>query len=352
MATPSKTVNRLHFDDLSPNRFEDLCLALVYRLREWEDIHHDGRTGADDGVDIRAMASAPDGSLRAWYVQCKRYSRFTATDAKSAVREAIAKSPSPPDVMLLIVGCDVSLAARTSYEAAATAVGIGSAMLWTASKLEMMLYTDHPDLLFGYFGISLARQERTRENNVRRAMTMKRKLKRVFPKQDYHPRIIIHSLDDDVYPNVSEASEGTISPWFRVEFAGHYHGGIEVYLSIENIIVDKGDGSWSRIIYGEKGIAAELREEDVFAGTRYTVAKVFVIGRIPFRDIFEVDEDGDEYYSDPHLYCRFAEHGEPYEEVIRREVDGFAEFRDDSRFPFPDRDTGAHTRQEAENERS
>ncbi len=63
MSKPTHTINPLHFEDLDPRRFEDLALALVYRLRTWEDIHHDGRTGTDDGVDIRAIEKAVDGSL-------------------------------------------------------------------------------------------------------------------------------------------------------------------------------------------------------------------------------------------------------------------------------------------------
>lgn len=346
MSTPSKTTNRLHFEDLSPNRFEDLSLALVYRLQQWEDIHHDGRTGADDGVDIRALTTAPDGSLRAWSIQCKRYTKFSAVDGKAAVREAVTKTTVAPDVMLLIVGCDVSFAARKAYETAATAAGIGSALLWTASKLEMMLWTDHPDLLFGYFGISTARKERTRETNLRRVMAMKRKLKRVFPAQKYKPRIIVRSIDDESYPESVEVPSGSISPWFRVEFCGHYHGGVEVYLNIEYIVVDKSSDAWSTITYGEGGLPSTTREEEFFKETPYSVVKVFVIGRIPFRNIFEVDEDGDEFYAEPHLYCKFADRGEPYEEVIRREVDGYAQFHNDRRFPFAERDRrlkGAHS---------
>lgn len=43
MAQPSRTINRLHFDDLNPGRVEDLSLALVCRLHQWEDIQDDRR---------------------------------------------------------------------------------------------------------------------------------------------------------------------------------------------------------------------------------------------------------------------------------------------------------------------
>jgi hypothetical protein len=67
MITPTRTFNPLHFEDLDPRRFEDLALQLVYKAREWEDIHHDGRSGSDDGVDIRAVERTMDGALRYWF---------------------------------------------------------------------------------------------------------------------------------------------------------------------------------------------------------------------------------------------------------------------------------------------
>ncbi|SAL86947.1 hypothetical protein AWB68_08213 [Caballeronia choica] len=339
MAPPSRTTNRLHFEDLSPSRFEDLSLALVYRLHRWEEIHHDGRSGADDGVDIRAMELAKDGSIRVWAVQCKRYGRFTGADAKAAVREAVAKASTPPDVMLLVVGCDVSISARSAYERAASTAGIGSAILWAASVLETKLYSDHPDLLFSFFGVSLARRERGRENDLRRTLAMKRKLKRVFGHGEPKPAVIIHSIDDEVYPSVDTAGSGTISPWFRAEFAGHYHTGIEVYIGLEHIIVDRSDNAWSTMEFGKGGLGAASDPEKAFANTRYDVLKVFIVGRIPFRNIFDVDEDGDEYYPGPHLYCRYADAGEPYEMIVRREVDGYKEYHQTDRFPFRARDT-------------
>ncbi|WP_321867723.1 restriction endonuclease [Paraburkholderia tropica] len=327
MPRPSRTINPLHFSDLSANRFEDLTLALVYRLQQWEDIHHDGRTGADDGVDIRATAAAPDGSLRVWHVQCKRYGRFTAADAKSAVRETLRTAAIPPDVMLLVVGCDVSLAARTAYERTAAEAGIGSAYLWTASKLETMLYADHPDLLFSFFGVSVARRERSRESDLRRTMAMKRKLKRVFPPGRYKPRIVIHSIDDDTYPRSDRPEDGAISPWFRVEFAAHYHAGVEVYLGVEEIRLDQDSETWSGVAHRGREFGAADETAETLDNQRYSAHTVFLVGRIPFRNIFEVDEDGDEFYPEPHFYCRFADQGQPYEEVLRREVNGCREFR-------------------------
>lgn len=55
MPQPTKTINRLHFSDLDPLRFEDLYLNLVYRINTWKEINHFGRKGSDDGVDVFAI---------------------------------------------------------------------------------------------------------------------------------------------------------------------------------------------------------------------------------------------------------------------------------------------------------
>lgn len=49
---PTKTTNRLHFTDLEPLRFEDLCLNIIQRQKDWKDIRHYGRSGSDEGIDI------------------------------------------------------------------------------------------------------------------------------------------------------------------------------------------------------------------------------------------------------------------------------------------------------------
>ena len=45
----------------------------------------------------------------------------------------------------------------------------------------------------------------------------------------------------------------------------------------------------------------------------YSQISTFLIARIPYENIVETDVDGDQYYPQPHIYCRFAHGGEPYE---------------------------------------
>ena len=151
---PTTTTNRLHFDDLDFRRFEDLCHAMVFPLREWLEMSHFGRSGSDGGIDINAIEQTEDGLQRQWAIQCKRYKSITPQEAKNAVDAAI-KGDSPPDVFLLAVACDVSRTTVDALKAHSAERGIKETLIWDASYLESTLYNDRKDLLFTYFGIDI-----------------------------------------------------------------------------------------------------------------------------------------------------------------------------------------------------
>ncbi len=59
---------------------------------------------------------------------------------------------------------------------------------------------------------------------------------------------------------------------------------------------------------------------------RFAIVKVFMTGRIPWRNILYHDMRGDEYYPQPHLYCQYADNGMPYEGFEFYTVGGGYEF--------------------------
>jgi hypothetical protein len=102
----------------------------------------------------------------------------------------------------------------------------------------------------------------------------------------------------DRYPDISD-KQRRISPWFKVEVKGTYHRGLEVFLSISAVVLDREKKTWR---YAK-------REEELDL-------KGFVVGRIPFDWIASIDWEGDEYYPMPHFYCRFLNRWkEPYESL-------------------------------------
>jgi hypothetical protein len=310
---PTRTTNRLPFTELNPLRFEDLCVNLLYPYKQWEDIRHYGRSGADGGVDIIAVEILESGFKRNWIIQCRRYGKANASTLKKATDDAIGTS-FIPDVLLLVVACDISRAAHESYDKYAIEKGIQTPLLWTGSILEAMLHAERRDLLFTYFGISEFKKIQNRRSIIKTSLALKKRMAKDFIKRSFEPgkriyrayerlearEAIIRSIDDVIYPNVDINNTG-ISSWFKVELYDFYHNGLEVILNIVHGIIDK-DNNWSVIKYGQD-----------FDHDIYSEIKMFLIGRIPYRNIVDYDFEGDEYYRMPHLYCMFAEQGEPYE---------------------------------------
>jgi len=130
---------------------------------------------------------------------------------------------------------------------------------------------------------------------------IKEKLQWIDDKVGYGEVIIRDIKRNDLYPKVEEKKKG-ISSWFRVEYLGTYHHGIKVGLHFEELIYEEKYKTWRLTDYKNK------EEGDLNA---------YIVGLIPFENIANIDWDGDEYYSCPHIYCHFlSKRGEPYEELI------------------------------------
>ena len=311
----SKTINRIHFDDLSPERFEDLCLSIVYRYSQWDIINHFVRTGHDDGIDIYCEDRLENQETRKWYIQCKRYKRID----KGILNEVLSniKSSIKPDVFFLIVACDVSKTSIDYFNKLCSDIGIQRSILWTASIIEAELYQKHHDLLFAYFNISLNEKHKNRVSTIRRNIALKKRMNKDFIKpfditkeswkiwdKFIHSESIIRSIDDTLYPD-NELNSLGISPWFKVEMYDFYHNGIEVITGIDEVQINT-DEEWFISQYNqnlEKG---------------FSKIKVLRNRLIPYDAIVEYDIDGDEYYNFPHIYCDFKFYGTPYEGKVYR----------------------------------
>lgn len=307
----TSTQHRLPFNELDPRRFEDLCLALVLPLARWNHIRHVGRVGSDLGVDIDGVETLENGTNRAWSIQCKRYFRFTARDARKAIDEAL-QGGTVPDVFLLVVACDVSRQAQDAFGKYAKEKGIGQPAIWTRSILEARLY-ERTDLLLVYFGISMFDRSRRREDTIRRNIRLKDRAwaefvrpinKNPLQKQPYdkfsYGKFVIRSIDDSSYPSV-DSSSVSISGWFVLEPYDFYHNGIEFILGMRTGLLDE-EGNWC-ILSPDSQLKSDEHCETFW-----------LLGRIPYRNMVDFDLRGDEYYNVPHIFCTFSDGGEPYEE--------------------------------------
>jgi serine/threonine protein kinase len=117
-----------------------------------------------------------------------------------------------------------------------------------------------------------------------------------------HSEIIIRRIDDKSYPKIDDGQG--ISGWFKLEILDFYHGGLHGILNLQYALLDTLTRKWS-LLSDEESARSFPR--------RFSKAKVYVTGKIPWRNILHYDMEGDEYYPQPHLYCTFADAGEPYE---------------------------------------
>lgn len=111
----------------------------------------------------------------------------------------------------------------------------------------------------------------------------------------------VNRLDD--YPNTK--SGPGISPWFKVGLIDTYHLGIKVGLGWHDLIETP---SGPRKADFEKGETAQFT--------------AMLTADIPYDFIESMNVDGDEYYYLPHIFCHFANRGEPYQRLYyTQEVD-------------------------------
>jgi len=325
MREPSRTTNRLHFSDLDPMRFEDLCLNMVSRLHEWKELNHYGRMGAENGVDISAVKDQ-DGIEKIWFIQCKRYLNINKGEITDIIDKVINQNVIPHK-LLLIVSCDVSRATHQYFKDYATESGIGESELWTASVLEAKLYHVYKDLLFVYFGVSVEKKVKDNAAKIKYALRMEKRVSKElidhqYIKQaqnarllSYNPaakfissKVYIRSIEDTSYPEVKNVPRDQISPWFTTYFYDIYHAGIEFWLAagIGSLVIMNEEGHWEPLEN-----STDKRRDD----PQYRVIHAKMIGRIPYVNIVDFKTDGDEYSSEPHLFCRFDFDGTPYEEI-------------------------------------
>lgn len=147
---------------------------------------------------------------------------------------------------------------------------------------------------------------KTTEERIINRLGMKKRIENDFTEWlNYFPEnrktnstMIIHSIDDQKYPEHEKNKEGEYQ-WFAAEIKGLSHKGLEFIIAIEEIYVTKKD-KWTSII------PKNLK--------KFIKVKVSRVGIIDFNDIVDYDLRGDEHYIKPHFYCKFRHLGKPFVE--------------------------------------
>lgn len=310
---PSKTTNKLHFEDLNPRRFEDLCLNIIYRLKNWESIKHYGATGKDDGIDIFAYEKIDDIEIE-WIVQCKRYKSIN----KSQLKDVIDTINQVPDVFLLITACDISKNNQDFFEEYAKEKNVKKVEIWTQSILEAKLFSDYDDLLFTYFDID----QRKKINNNVQLINKRVKLRDLFKKELYNkfdpsqPSIGFHRFNcsEIIIQKIGYLNEEENT---KDEFGWYCHFKGEPYdITDEGIILII--GLVSGYIKDNKFIQKNKINEE---NNNIVLSKYFEIGLLPYDNILAFDFHSDE--GRPIMYCKYTGKYGPFKKVYYENVDNY-----------------------------
>ena len=318
MSNLTQTTNKLHFEDLDPHRFEDLAYEVLYRKQEWARIENWGRSGSDDGIDVYSEEL----NGQKWFGQCKRYKSLSLAQIKAIVDKIVSNNKNMNDSTILnVTACDVSKTTSDTFQDYSIEKGFKRAIIWTSSTLEAELFKKHKDLLNKYFGYSYNDEQGAKEKRIQDAHKMREEIEekllshKVIYNLQYSQKIIedpslkfiydaaiIHSIDDESYPNKKD-KDTYISSWFKSWFYDLTIEGIE-FLPIPyidaKVAVNKINRLWRKL------------NDDVIPSENEIVLNADYVGVIPFYNIVLINEKGDNYFLEPHIYCRFAFDGHPY----------------------------------------
>lgn len=309
--TVTRTYARLPFHDLSPERFEDLCLQVAYRMRIWTNLHHYGSAGQDGAVDIFGEFEE-DRGLKTCIIQCKRVKSLSSKDAKEILNDFKEKNSRMPDEFILVTACNPSRKTCENFKTHAAKVGLHKSTLISAAYLEADLYVRHPDLVFAFFGISLINRRSTNVARVKHRLSIKNKVysKLLSVMKNSAREVIIHDVNRDIYPD-NDVAATNIPCWFRLEYYQPYFKGISFYLQIVTVLYCRETGGW---LLGDYSDSPPQGWEKITA---------YEIGNIPYDNIVDFDIEGDEYYGCPHFFCQFDSLGLPYESVWYLPTSGY-----------------------------
>uniref|UniRef100_UPI001AEEC25F hypothetical protein n=1 Tax=Mesorhizobium mediterraneum TaxID=43617 RepID=UPI001AEEC25F len=188
MPTITRTTHPLPFEHLDPKRFEDLVRQLSYDFRAWQQLEATGRSGSDDGYDVRGWEIIGDqvtsveedesddrseeapivGEVRRWLIRCKREKEIGPTKMGKYFDGIPAEERHDLYGVIFAAAADFSKKTRDVLRERCRSVGIAECHIWGKAEIEDMLYQPKNDgLLFAYFGISLAIRRRSVRTELR-----------------------------------------------------------------------------------------------------------------------------------------------------------------------------------------
>lgn len=345
MAKPkvTRTYGPIHFEDLDPHRFEDLIRELIYDYKDWQSIEATGRSGSDEGFDIRAYEKAEiisraeneggveveevhpmEGNL--WMIQGKREKNISPKRVHSIVEEVDDKNP--PYGYMLAASANFSKKSYDVFREILRKKGVMEFYLWGKAELEDMLHLPKNDrILFTFFGISLVSKRRSRTTELRSIINIKNKLFKALGEHKFHASVLIRDLKDTHYPYKSKYKDFKKRPRWKEYVAFEHHPcGLWCHTREYFAYIDTEKKEWDftdevNLIHlesesnNERSDKAEKQKlvNDIWQFFPKINQGHFIIdGLVEYADIALVDDKGDVLYKFPHLYVDFIGEKGPF----------------------------------------
>jgi len=364
MVRVTRTMNPLHFEDLEPHRFEDLVRQLIYEFRQWKSLEAIGRTGGDEGIDIRAVermqsydtdaveqidgippvVEAVESEDRLWIIQCKRERQIGPARIRSIASDYFSELEDRPYGYILVAACDFSKRARDAFREEVLSNGVEEFYIWGKGEVEDQLYLPKNDhLLFAYFGISLQVRRRSLKTETRAKLSLKKRLTDVLGAIDIrgYENVLIRDPRDEQYPYIESDEEFLKAPRWRYwsffsheppdhlafVFKKHF-----AYINWEtkefDILPEYDEGV--PIDYMPSELEEQWRDPKKLHQRYHTYwwnqvpeanrSSYFELRVIPYDRIIAIDDIGDKYYRKPHLLVEYETNGQPFKSHARLQL--------------------------------
>ncbi len=352
MVKTTRTIGPLHFEDLEPHRFDDLVRQLIYDFRDWRTLEAVGRSGADEGIDIRGVEASesmfldtddedetdaeeaggtPTGQGDLWLCQVKREKEIGPKKVRAIVEAAIGEG-EPPHGFLLAAACNFSAKARSGFREELVSRGVKEGRIWGKGELEDMLFRPSNDhLLFAYFGVSLQVRQRSLRTALVRRLATKRKLVKVSgdidsPGLDW---VLLRDPRADYYPFLKSAPNPDKPPWRHYQVKAHYPPDhITFIVNRYFAYIDPATGAWDCIADFDlaappayvSGNDASLEPQAEWRFREFWIelpdenqAYLEILGTIHYDRVMLVDDIGDKFNKAPHLLVEYSAESGPFD---------------------------------------
>jgi restriction endonuclease len=342
----TRTFAPLQFEALEPHRFEDLVRDLVYDYRDWQSIEATGRSGSDEGYDIRAFERRLDAPAdydsdserdnpvtvegNRWMIQCKREKELGPGRIKAIIADAVQVS-DPPYGYILAAPANFSKKAYDAFRVSLSERGVQEFHLFGRAELEDMLYMPKNDrILFAFFGVSLTSKKRTRVTEIRAAVNNKNKLWSILGGGDHfdlftQAHVLIRDINDTHYPRKDECPDFDRLPrWKEYIACEFYADGLRFHIREHFAYINREKKEWDCIpvidlLHRESEADRDDRQSLLELRRRVTdfwehlprtnQAKLIVDGIVLYERFAFIDKVGDPLFRFPHLYVEYSPHG-------------------------------------------